>query len=197
MAVKIRQKSFRQRLKKPDEFISFSARALQYVKENYRAIVLVSTLTVAAIVSIGFFIKWYTTQRMEFFSKTYEEVMVANSNFSDNQYDEASKLFSKITKDNKQSSLFNEIAQVGIGYSLMEKKEYEKSIKIFEDLIGRVDFQYPKEELYKNLALLYEKTGKDDKAIETYQKLVELYPQSSDIATYMNKLAKSSQFKHP
>jgi tetratricopeptide (TPR) repeat protein len=197
MAVKIRQKTFRQKIKEPDEFISFSQRALQYIKENSRVIVIVSAIVVLIIVSIGFFIKSYTTQKVAFFSKKYEEVMHANSIFTNNQYDESSQLFSSITKDGEQSSLFSEIAEVGIGYSLMEKKEYDKSIKIFEDLLGRLDFQYPKEELYKNLALLYEKTGKDDKAIEIYTKLVELYPKSTEIAMYMNKLAKSSQFQHP
>ena len=197
MAVKIRRKTFRQKIKEPDEFISFAERALKYSKENSRNIFIISTLTVLIIASIGFFINWYTTQRTDFFSKTYKELMLANNNFDDNQYDEASEIYSEITKDHEQSSLFNEIAMVGTGYSLMEKKEYDKSIKIFEDLVGRVDFKYPKEELYKNLALLYEKTGNDTKAIEIYQKLVELYPQSNDIPLYMNKLAKSGKFQHP
>jgi|TARA_B100002003_G_scaffold77771_1_gene72771 tetratricopeptide (TPR) repeat protein len=197
MAVKIRRKTFRQKIKEPDEFISFAERALKYSKENSRNIFIISTLTVLIIASIGFFINWYTTQRTDFFSKTYKELMLANNNFDDNQYDEASEIYSEITKDHEQSSLFNEIAMVGTGYSLMEKKEYDKSIKIFEDLVGRVDFKYPKEELYKNLALLYEKTGKDEKAIGIYQKLVELYPQSNYIPLYMNKLAKSAKFQHP
>jgi|TARA_B100001971_G_scaffold152051_1_gene141251 tetratricopeptide (TPR) repeat protein len=197
MAVKIRQKTFRQKIKEPDEFISFAERALRYIKGNSRNIFFISTLAVLIIASIAFFIQWYATQQTAFFSKTYKELMLANNNFNDNQYDEASGMYSKITKDHKKSSLFNEIALVGTGYSFMEKKEYDKSIKIFEDLVERVDFQYPKEELYKNLALLYEKTGKDDKAIEIYQKLVELYPQSTDIPLYMNKLVKSSKFQHP
>ena len=197
MAVKIRQKTFRQKIKEPDEFITFSQRSLQYIRENTKTILLVSALGVAVIASTGFFIKWNAAKKGAFFSKTHEEVMVANSNFNANQYDEASKVFTEITKDIEKLSLFNEIAQVGIGYSLMEKKEYDKSIIIFEELIARTDFQYPKEELYKNLALLYKTTGKDDKAVEIYQKLIQLYPQSKDIDTYMNKLSKSGKFQHP
>ena len=197
MAVKIRQKTFRQKIKEPDEFISFAERSLNYIKENLRNIFFISILGVLIIVSIGFYIQWYTNQRTAFFSKTYNQLMLANSNFEDDKYDEASKLYSEITKDHEQSSMFTEIALVGRGYSLMEKKEYDKSILIFEDLVGRVNFQYPKKELYKNLALLYEKTRNDTKAIEIYQKLVELYPQSNDIPLYMNKLAKSGKFQHP
>lgn len=197
MVVKIRGKTFRQKLKGPDEFISFNQRALQYIKENTRKIILVFTFTVIVIVSIGFFIKWYAAQREAFFSKTYEEVMLANSTFSNNQYDVAVKLFEEIAEENDQSSLFNEIAQVGIGYSLMENKEYEKSIKIFEDLVARSYFQYPREELYNTLAILYEKTGKHEKTIEIYQKLVAFYPQSNDIALYLSKIEKSGQFQHP
>ncbi len=197
MAVKIRRKTFRQKIKEQDEFISFSQKTLLYVKKNSGTILLVSALAAAVIASIGFFINWSSNQKRAFFSKMYDDIMLANNNFKDNQYDEASKLFSTIKKDNEKSGLFKEIAEVGIGYSHMEKKEYDESIKIFEDLVGRVDLQYPKEELHKNLALLYEKTGKEDMAVEIFKKIVELYPQSSDIAIYMKKLSKSGQFKHP
>lgn len=193
MVVKIRRKTFRKKLKEPDEFISFYQRAFKYIKENSRTIALISTLAVIIILSIGFFFKWNAAQSEAFFAEMYEDVMLANRNFTDNQFDQALKSFEEIIGQNDKSSLFNEIAQVGLGYSLMENKEYEKSIKLFEYLVASSDFQYPKEELYNSLAILYEKTGKEQKAFKIYQKLVELYPQSSDIPFYNNKIEESGQ----
>ena len=190
MALKIRRKTFRKKIKEPDEFISFNQRALQYVKENFRTIAVVFTVALVIILSTGFFIKRSRDQKKAFFYKTYEEIMLANRSFNDNKYKDASELFVEIIEQNNKSSLFNEVAQVGLGYSLMESKNYDKSIKIFEDLIARDDFQYPKEELYKNIAILYKKTGKLNKAVEVYRKLMELFPDSIDFSSYHNKIFK-------
>lgn len=187
MAIKIRRKTFRQKIKEPDEFISFSEKTLGFLKENINTIAIVSFVFVVIVFSVGIFIQRSKAQKEEFFKEMYDEIMLANSNFSDGLYDIAEKSFEEIIQKSDKLSIFNEIAKVGLGYAYMDNREYEKAIKLFEELASRDDLQYPKEELYKNITILYEKTGKTEKAIEIYNKLITLYPDSLDIANYRHK----------
>ncbi len=176
MALRIKRKIFRKKIKEPDEFLLHSKKALLYFRENSKKIIVISLILFVVILSTGMFIKRFRNQKAELFNRMHNEMMLANNNFKDGQYDESEAIFGKIIQGSDQSSLFNEIAQVGLGYTFIEKKEYDRSIKLLEDLIARDKFQYPKEELYKNLVILYKKTGENDKAIEVYQKLKLLYP---------------------
>lgn len=187
MAIKIRRKTFRQKIKEPDEFISFSEKTMGFFKENINTIAIVSFVFVVIVFSAGIFIQRSTAQKEEFFKEMYDEIMLANSNFSNGLYDIAEKSFEEIIQKSDKSSIFNEVAQIGLGYTYMDNGEYDKSIKLFEELTSRDDLQYPKEELYRNIAILYRKTGKTEKAIEIYNKLIALYPGSVDIENYRHK----------
>lgn len=178
MGAKIRKKSFRKKIKKPDEFLLISNRILAYMRGNVKTIIAVSLVLVLLILSTGLFIRHLTTQKAEFFNRTFEDIMLANSNFKDKQYDKSEKLFKKVIQGTDASSFFNEISQVGLGYTYMDKGEFDKSIKLLEDLIAKNNLQYPKEELYKNLAVSYKKIGNEDMAAEIYKKLAISYPDS-------------------
>tara|TARA_Y100000031_G_scaffold148905_1_gene185870 strand:+ start:183 stop:773 length:591 start_codon:yes stop_codon:yes gene_type:complete len=196
MATKIRQKTFRQKLKKPDEFISTSAKVLGYLKKNYKSVISSLVLFLVILISVHFIVKRSKAKKEAFYNKMYDDMIAANSNFKENELDKAEKLFNEVIR-NEKSSLFNEIARVSLGYTHMENKAYDKSIAIFDELVSKDDLGYPKEELYKSLATLYEMTGKEKKAVEIYQKLISLYPTSTDLPSYIRKLGDSAKFKHP
>ena len=196
MATKIRQKTFRQKLKKPDEFLSTSEKVLGYIKSNYKSVISYLVLFLVILISVHFTVKISKAKKEAFYNKMYNDMIAANSNFKENELDKAEKLFNEVIR-NEKSSLFNEIARVSLGYTHMENKAYDKSILIFDELVSKDDLGYPKEELYKSLATLYEMTGKEKKAVEIYQKLISLYPTSTDLPSYIRKLGDSAKFQHP
>lgn len=189
MALKIRQKSFRQKMKGPDEFISFTQKALSYSKENYKIVASGFIAIFIAIFLVGFFVNKSKVQKTESFNTMYEEMMMANLNYHSGKYDKAQEKFEHIIQTSEKSSLFNDIAQVGLGYTYINDKQYDKAIELFEELTAREDLQYPKEELFKILAMVHEDNGNNSKAMEIYKKLILQYPQSTEIPTYKHKIS--------
>ncbi len=176
-------------MKEPDEFISFTQRALIFAKDNTMSIV--SGLLAVSVVIFGvlYYFKYSGSQKEAFFNQLNEKVSLANKDFNAGKFEEARKKFEQILEDSHKYPLFNEIATVGIAYSQMNNDDYLKSIQLFEELIARTNLQYPGEELHRTLARLYEKTGTKDKAIEMYNKLIQTYPNSAEISIYIDKLS--------
>lgn len=194
MAYKIRQKSFRQAMKQPDEFVSATQKTLLYLQENIKAVSIVGIAVIAVILSVVMFFQRSKAQNEEHLSDLYAKISQANYSYNDGKYDEAAKYFQEIIDIKDKPGMVGEIALVGLGYTYMDSNK-DESIKLFEELIAREDFEYPKEELMKNLAILYESTGKKDLAIEKYKRIVELFPESTEVAYYKSKIAAFSGMK--
>ncbi len=189
MPIRIKKKPFKKKIKEPDKFVILSQKVLSFAKENSKAIFVVSLALIIIIASSGIFITRYKAKNEDFFLGMYDDIINANKNYAEGNYNEAQKIFEKVIQESEKSSLFNDIALVGLGYTLIDKGEYDRSISLIEDLVSRDKLQHPKEELYKNLLFLYRKTGAEAKAKETYDKLLALFP-GSDIILNNNQLAK-------
>ncbi len=176
MSIRIKKKPFKKKIKEPDKFVIFSQKVLAFAKGNSKAILIVSLALIIIIASSGIIITRYKAQKEDFFLGMYEDIINANKNYAQGNYNEAQKIYEKIIQESEKSNLFNDIALVGLGYTLIDKGEYDRSISLIEDLVSRDKLQYPKEELYKNLLFLYRKTGAEAKAKETYDKLMALFP---------------------
>ena len=178
MAIRIKKKPFKKKIKEPDKFVIYSQNVLAFAKENGKAILIVSLALIIIIATAGILRTRYKAQKEDFFLGMYEKIINANKKYARGNYNEAQKIFEKVIQESEKSSLFNDIAIVGLGYTFIDQGEYERSISLIEDLVSRENLQHPKEELYKNLLFLYRKTGAEDKAKETYDKLLALFPRS-------------------
>lgn len=79
------------------------------------------------------------------------------------------------------------------GIKALEKKEYEKALKSFKEVVDKLPNALPAK---NNLSLAYYYLGEVDKAIELAQQVIESDPMSvhanSNLCIYFNKLGKSS-----
>ena len=194
MPIRIKKKPFKKKIKEPDKFVILSQKVLSFAKENSKAIFVVSLALIIIIASSGIFITRYKAQKEDFFLGMYDDIINANKNYAEGNYNEAQKIFEKVIQESEKSSLFNDIALVGLGYTLIDKGDYDRSISLIEDLVSREKLQHPKEELYKNLLFLYRKTGAEAKAKETHDKLMALFP-GSDINLNDSQLFKAIELK--
>ena len=189
MSIRIKKKPFKKKIKEPDKFEILTQKALIFAKENGKAILIFSVALIIITALSGILITRYKAKKEDFFLGMYEDIINANKDYAQGNYNEAQKIYEKVIEESEKSSLFNDIALVGLGYTLIDKGEYDRSISLMEDLVSREKLQHPKEELYKNLLFLYRKTGAEDKAKETYDKLLALFP-NSDINLNDSQVAK-------
>lgn len=78
---------------------------------------------------------------------------------------------------NKNEQLFSENGMNGMGYSYLNKKEYENAIKLFEMNVESFPDSW---NVYDSLGEAYLAIGNKEKAIENYKKSIELNPDNEN-----------------
>jgi predicted negative regulator of RcsB-dependent stress response len=163
MAKRISKKEL---LKKPDEFITLSARTMTWVKDNYRtAIWIGSGIILLVILYFG-----YSTYRNR------QENLSHDKYFSSlEQTDPSQKLkqLEGIIKDYPRTKGAH-LAMVMVGHLYTQKKEYPKAISAYQSALDQGDFpQGVRMMIHGNLAYAYEEKGDYPQAAKGLSEIVQ------------------------
>ena len=117
--------------------------------------------------------------------------------YSQQRYDEAIAAYSQVHKGNKSTALIYSGALHGRAAALMQKKDYAGAVPLLEELVSDfgkrtgdpeenvegkevVDLSPNVPNALFKLALCYRELGQTDKAKETAEKLVRIYPTTAE-----------------
>lgn len=100
------------------------------------------------------------------------------------EYDKAKEYYLKaLAIDPKSAATYNNLSLV---YRMQGKTDEE--IKLLEDAIGKIENKDDKISFYLALGYLYKNNGQKDKAMEVYNKILELDPENSQAKDALVKL---------
>ncbi len=93
------------------------------------------------------------------------------------EFDEAIKAYETFLKKVGKEKFYQLLALEGLGYAYEGKKDYEKALKAYEEIIKQGDsFDRAGAHLY--LARCYERVGNNDEAIRHYNHFLQISPKS-------------------
>jgi len=163
-------------LKKPDEFINFSARAINFARENskrfsYLGIIILCILGI--YLGINTYLKYINKKGQETFNIAYY-TMIKNMgpNTSKAVLNESEELFRKVI-DKYRMSKAARLTLPELGYIKFQDKRYDEAITQYQAFMDKL----PKDDPYQDLAKLalaacYEEKGEFDIAIQELEQLV-------------------------
>jgi len=93
------------------------------------------------------------------------------------EFDEAINAYDGFLKKAGKERLYQLFALEGIGYGHEGKKDYEKAVKAYQEII-KLGEKYEWAGAHLNIARCYEKLGKKDEAIENYRAFLKASPKS-------------------
>ena len=125
-------------LKEPDEFLTFSAKAIRYAEENRSAIILGAVLVVVAVaVAVGAFsyMRYKSETSHELFLKGLEKyrAVMASGEPTNEQLDGLLKEFEAVARD-YGSYLGGELSLLYSGHTLYKKKDYKGALARYEKM---------------------------------------------------------------
>lgn len=163
-------------LKKPDEFINFSARAINFARENsqkftYLGIIILCILVI--YLGINTYLKYINKKGQETFNIAYY-TMIKNMgpNTSKDILNESEELFNKVI-DKYGMSKAARLTLPELGYIKFQDKRYDEAIIQYQDFMEKLAEDDPFQALAKMaLAACYEEKGEFDVAIQKLEQLV-------------------------
>ncbi len=99
--------------------------------------------------------------------------------------DKALEYYETFKLENREESLFSEGGMNGLGYSYLNKKEYETAIKLFEMNVESFPDSW---NVYDSLGEAYLANGDTEKAIVNYKKSIELNPDNENGKNILNEI---------
>lgn len=169
--------SRKEMLKKPDEFISFTTKAIIFVKGHKRLFDYLGTAVLGAIliyIGIYAYMRHINKKGQEAFNAAFYAAFY-NSGSEEDQQDpqKTEELFSNIIEKYGLSKAAK-LALPELAYSKFEQKQYDEAIAIYEEYLDNVSEEGP----YRSLARLalstcYEQKGDYEKAIESLENIMQ------------------------
>jgi len=98
-----------------------------------------------------------------------------------------------LKKFDTEDMLVAPIAQSAMGDAYVELGEYDNAISAYNKALDLSDNEFTSPAVMNKLALVYEKQGNTDKAMELYKKIKKEYPQSSIAADVEKSIARVNQ----
>jgi tetratricopeptide (TPR) repeat protein len=174
------KKIIKKKLKEPDEFITLSERTYLFITHHSKSIAASGAIVLILILSILFFQRWERKNEEKAYQLfnlamgTYQMVSAPSREGAPQEYKNALEKFNEVithfpkTSSGKLSNLYKGNIYLRLG-------EFEEAIKSYESFIKKVG----KEKIYRAFAmegLAYSYEGKKDyeKALNAYQKVIEL-----------------------
>ncbi|MBW1996433.1 MAG: tetratricopeptide repeat protein [Deltaproteobacteria bacterium] len=161
-------------LKKPDEFLTFSARAILYARQHAGKLKLLGALIVAAILAyagINSYIKYVDRKGQEAYNAAYNSVNRVLRGEKPNLEDlaKSEELFKKVM-DEYGLSKASRLALAELAYIKFRKGEYDEAISLYSSYMEEI----PEDWYYKSLAGLalgscYEAKGDLRKAVDVLE----------------------------
>jgi tetratricopeptide (TPR) repeat protein len=93
------------------------------------------------------------------------------------QFDEAIQAFQSFLAKMGKEKAYGLLALDGLGYAYEGKKDYEKAIESYKQIVT-TDETFESGEAYLKMGRCYEKSGKNKEAIENYQSFLKASPKS-------------------
>lgn len=190
--MKVKKKIIKKKLKKPDEFISFTERSLTFILQHKKKILLVGILVFLFIFGLYLFQSWERKKEEEAahkFHQAVEKYQRLTSPYKEGElqelkgiikeFDEIQALFPR-TSSGKFSILYK-------GDLHLRLNEFDEALKAYQTFLKKAK----KEKLYRFFALeglgyAYEGKKEFEKALEAYQEILKLdeIPQWTNV--YLN-----------
>lgn len=87
--------------------------------------------------------------------------------------DKSIEAYRKFLKKSSKHNMLTSLAYYGLGYCYEDKKDFEQAIESFESSNESIEGLHFTSMNYANIARIYEKMGKEKKALEFYKKALE------------------------
>ena len=105
------------------------------------------------------------------------------------EFDEAINAYDAfLKKKTGKEKLYQLFALEGLGYGYEGKKDYEKAVKAYQEII-KLGEKYHWAGVHLNMARCYEKLGKTDEALENYRTFLKISPKSLSTNSVLRKVS--------
>lgn len=104
------------------------------------------------------------------------------------QFEEAAKAYQAFLERGGKERLYRLFAMEGLGYACEGKKDYEKAIDAYKNVIS-IGEGFQSGEAYFNMGLCYEKLGKNKEALENYKAFLKVAPKSQMANAALRKIS--------
>ena len=194
----------KKKLKEPDEFITTTAKVLLWIRENLRLIL--TGIIVGALIAFSIVLWRLRTEKREAealnsFHRA-SEILRSTEDRSSKGYQEAMDEFERIQREYPKTEAA-QLAQLQLGQGFLELKQYDRAVEIYRQFLG----SNPNERLYRlfalqNLGYAYEGLGDYQRALDSFQGLVDMGESFLQPSAYINsgrcyeKLGKREEALH-
>ena len=113
-------------------------------------------------------------------------LVLADEYFNEASYDKAIEFYQNVV-NGSGSSLFQQLANMGIAYSLEGKNDYKNAINAYKTTI-QYSNEYPLFDIYVGLARCYELNNEKNEALLTLREMQNKYPSHSKIDVIKSKI---------
>lgn len=194
-------------LKKPDEFITFSTRSLNWVKENPKKVIWVSSGVILLLIlyvgysayqnrqeklgheeyfsSLGITDPDQKLKKLEQIIKDYPRTKAAYASwvtsghlyYQKKDFSKAVIAYQSALNKGKFPPAFKKPILGNLAYAYEQKGDFQQAAKTFSEITQGQD-DLLKEDSLLNLARIYQKMGKKAEAKTTYQNFLKSFPKS-------------------
>ncbi len=187
-----RKKIIRKKLKEPDEFVSLTERAYLFVTRYVKQVVTGGIVLLAVVAVLFFYQRWEkkkeadAERRLSLAVEMYQAVGSPNREASPAEYKNISEKFDEVTSG-FSGTLPGKLSLLYRGNIHLRLAEFAEAIKDYQAFLQKIG----KGKLYRLLALegmghAYEGAKDYEKALQTYQKIVEMGDSFYSADAYLN-----------
>jgi tetratricopeptide (TPR) repeat protein len=175
-----RRKIIKKKLKEPDEFISFTEQAFLFVKDHLRTIATGGIILFLILLSLFLFQKWEEKKEGDAYQKfdsameIYQTFNSPNREASISEYKNLLEKFDEVIKDFPRTSS-GKFSLLYKGNIHLHLGQFDEAVKAYQAFLQKAG----KEKLYRyfgmeGLGYAYEEKKDYEKALEAYQKILEM-----------------------
>jgi tetratricopeptide (TPR) repeat protein len=104
------------------------------------------------------------------------------------EFDEAINAYQGFLERGGKEKLYQVLALEGLGYAYEGKKDYEKAVKAYQEII-KLGERFNWTGAYLNIARCFERLGKNDEALENYKAFLTATAKSSSTHSVLRKVS--------
>ena len=104
------------------------------------------------------------------------------------EFEEAIKAYESFLKKGGKEKLYRSFAMEGLGYSCEGKKDYEKALNAYQNIIDLGE-NFQLVNAYLGMGRCYEKLGKNKEALENYKAFLKITQKSQMTNTILKKIS--------